>query len=55
MNVGVKSSVSIGKKASILISLAFGLFLLYGVGFATPAALHEVAHDARHSVAFPCH
>ena len=55
MNVGVVDSISIGKKASILVSMAFGIFLLYGVGFAMPTALHNVAHDSRHSVAFPCH
>jgi cobalt transporter subunit CbtB len=33
----------------------FGLFLIYGVGFAHPAAIHNAAHDARHSFAFPCH
>lgn len=32
-----------------------GLFLIYGVGFAQPAAIHNAAHDARHSFAFPCH
>lgn len=32
-----------------------GLFLLWGVGFAGPTVLHNAAHDARHSAAFPCH
>ena len=32
-----------------------GLFLLYGVGFAQPEALHNAAHDGRHAFAFPCH
>ena len=32
-----------------------GFFILYGVGFATIPALHNAAHDARHSFAFPCH
>ena len=37
-------------------ALAFlGLFLLYGVGFAQPDLLHNVAHDGRHAFAFPCH
>jgi cobalt transporter subunit CbtB len=34
---------------------ALGLFLLYGVGFAHPEALHNAAHDSRHAFAFPCH
>jgi cobalt transporter subunit CbtB len=33
----------------------FGLFLIYGVGFAHPEAIHNAAHDSRHSFAFPCH
>ncbi len=32
-----------------------GMFILYGVGFAQPAAIHNAAHDSRHAIAFPCH
>jgi cobalt transporter subunit CbtB len=32
-----------------------GLFLIFGVGFAGPSAIHNAAHDARHVHAFPCH
>ena len=32
-----------------------GLFLLWGVGFAGPMAIHNAAHDVRHSTNFPCH
>jgi cobalt transporter subunit CbtB len=32
-----------------------GAFLIYGAGFAQPQALHDAAHDGRHSFAFPCH
>ena len=35
--------------------LAFGLVLLYGVGFASIPAAHDAAHDTRHAIAFPCH
>ena len=38
-----------------VIAALLGLFLLYGVGFANPATLHNAAHDTRHSFAFPCH
>ena len=38
-----------------LVALLLGLILVYGVGFAQPAALHNAAHDGRHSFAFPCH
>jgi cobalt transporter subunit CbtB len=32
-----------------------GLVLLWGVGFAPISAVHNAAHDARHSNVFPCH
>jgi cobalt transporter subunit CbtB len=38
-----------------VLGAVFGLFLIYGVGFAHPEAIHNAAHDSRHSFAFPCH
>ncbi|MFZ0692648.1 MAG: CbtB domain-containing protein [Alphaproteobacteria bacterium] len=38
-----------------VVAALLGFFILYGVGFATIPALHNAAHDARHSFAFPCH
>ncbi len=38
-----------------LLALLFGGFLVLGVGFAKPAAIHDAAHDGRHALAFPCH
>jgi len=32
-----------------------GLAILFVVGFAQPAAIHDAAHDGRHTLAFPCH
>tara|TARA_B100000614_G_C14285125_1_gene385320 strand:+ start:370 stop:561 length:192 start_codon:yes stop_codon:yes gene_type:complete len=37
------------------VAAVLGLFILYGVGFAQPAFLHEAAHDTRHAFTFPCH
>ncbi|WP_460425549.1 CbtB domain-containing protein [Azotobacter armeniacus] len=42
------------------ITLAVGSFLLGAVliffaGFSPVEALHNAAHDTRHSAAFPCH
>lgn len=42
-------------RAAAAIAAVLGLFLIYGVGLAQPAALHNAAHDARHAFAFPCH
>ncbi len=32
-----------------------GALVIWGVGFSPIAALHNAAHDTRHSMAFPCH
>lgn len=40
-----------GPVAAILLAIA----LLYLGGFAEVEALHNGAHDARHSAAMPCH
>jgi cobalt transporter subunit CbtB len=40
--------------AAVMAAL-LGLFLIWGVGFSPIAALHNAAHDTRHSLAFPCH
>ena len=38
-----------------LLALLFGGFLIFGVGFANSATIHNAAHDGRHALAFPCH
>lgn len=38
-----------------LAAAILGLALVYLAGFAQADALHDGAHDARHSAAFPCH
>jgi cobalt transporter subunit CbtB len=35
--------------------LFLGLFMVAGVGFAGPQAIHNAAHDTRHATGFPCH
>lgn len=44
-----------GNRAPALFAAAFGFVILFVVGFAQPAAVHDAAHDTRHAVAFPCH
>jgi cobalt transporter subunit CbtB len=36
-------------------AMLLGAFLVLGAGFAPIEALHNAAHDSRHSFAFPCH
>lgn len=47
------------RRATVVLSAtfaaAFGVFLVFGAGFANSHTLHEAAHDARHAFAFPCH
>lgn len=38
-----------------VVAAGLGALLLYVVGFAAPHAIHEAAHDARHTLNFPCH
>ena len=38
-----------------LLAAALGVVLVYLAGFAQIEALHDGAHDARHSAGFPCH
>ncbi|MEO8628453.1 MAG: CbtB domain-containing protein [Betaproteobacteria bacterium] len=37
------------------VAMALGAVALFVVGFAGPESIHNAAHDARHSMNFPCH
>lgn len=47
-------TVSQVQKARIT-ALLMGVSLLFVVGFASAAPLHNAAHDTRHAINFPCH
>ena len=38
-----------------VLAMALGLFIVGFVGFSHIDAVHNAAHDVRHSNAFPCH
>jgi cobalt transporter subunit CbtB len=38
-----------------ILGLLVGTFLIIGVGFAHSDAIHNAAHDTRHTTGFPCH
>ena len=42
-------------RVAAALAALLGLFVLWGVGFSHIPALHNAAHDTRHSLAFPCH
>ncbi|MEZ5690399.1 MAG: CbtB-domain containing protein [Rickettsiales bacterium] len=48
------NTIASGKLAAISSILIGGIFI-YLIGFANIDAVHNAAHDTRHSAAFPCH
>lgn len=50
------ASLSISQRlVAGVLALFIGLVLVGGVGFASDMAIHNGAHDTRHSLGFPCH
>jgi cobalt transporter subunit CbtB len=41
--------------AAAAVAIGLGLFLVWGVGLANSATVHDTAHDTRHAFSFPCH
>jgi cobalt transporter subunit CbtB len=41
--------------AQLALAAFLGLFVVGFAGFAPISAVHNAAHDVRHSLAFPCH
>jgi cobalt transporter subunit CbtB len=48
-------SVAASKIIPLGMSAILGLFMVGFVGFSHLDAVHNAAHDTRHSLAFPCH
>jgi len=50
-------AISLPKDRAVVgaLTLILGLGFVYLVGFAPVSAVHNAAHDTRHSAAFPCH
>ncbi|MES2739938.1 MAG: CbtB domain-containing protein [Pseudomonadota bacterium] len=55
INARPASTVWRDKILPSLMAGALGLVLLYGAAFSGMEALHNAAHDGRHSAGFPCH
>jgi cobalt transporter subunit CbtB len=45
----------VARIAPLLATLAFGVIVLFCVGFLQTPAVHNGAHDTRHANGFPCH
>jgi cobalt transporter subunit CbtB len=50
-----RASILCNGRAAGRIAALLGGFLIWGVGFSHIDMVHNAAHDARHSAAFPCH
>jgi cobalt transporter subunit CbtB len=45
----------VGVVIQAILAMSLGLFIVGVVGFSHIDVVHNAAHDARHSNAFPCH
>ena len=51
----VETTSAFSLRLQIGAALLLGMLLVAGTGFAHIEAVHNAAHDTRHSLAFPCH
>jgi len=49
------TAFTLARVVPIFTALLLGAFIVGGVGFSHIAAVHNAAHDYRHSMGFPCH
>jgi cobalt transporter subunit CbtB len=49
------AALTLSRVAPIFFAALLGLFIVGGVGFSHIEAVHNAAHDYRHSMSFPCH
>jgi cobalt transporter subunit CbtB len=54
-HVGVRRAARADRLIAAVMAALLGALVVWGVGFSPIAALHNAAHDTRHSMAFPCH
>lgn len=48
-------SIGFSKVLQLAGAFLLGTVILYGAAFAQTSAVHNAAHDMRHSQGFPCH
>jgi cobalt transporter subunit CbtB len=52
----IAATSSLASRAiQITLAAMLGVVVLAGAGFAQMSAVHNAAHDYRHSMGFPCH
>lgn len=52
---GIRATSEASVIVQAVMAMALGLFVVGVVGFSHISAVHNAAHDVRHSNAFPCH
>ena len=52
--ISIQSTTS-SKSLQLAAAFVLGGIIVYAAGFANTAAVHNAAHDTRHSQGFPCH
>lgn len=52
---GAMSETRLSTFVPAILAAFLGVFMIWGVGFSTISAVHNAAHDVRHSTGFPCH
>lgn len=50
-----KISTTIAKPLQLISAFLLGALIVYAAGFVNTSAVHNAAHDTRHSQGFPCH
>lgn len=51
----VQATPRASRLVAVSVLVGLGVVLVFIAGFAHPQALHNAAHDSRHSLSFPCH
>ena len=54
-HAGSRSAARSDALIAATMAALLGALVIWGVGFSPIAALHNAAHDTRHSMVFPCH
>jgi len=49
------AALAANRAVPIFMAALLGVFIVSGVGFSHIGAVHNAAHDYRHSMSFPCH
>lgn len=52
---GTTRVATLSRGVQLVTAFILGLVILYGAAFVQTSAVHNAAHDMRHSQGFPCH